>query len=62
MTKVLFIITQSELGGAQRWVFDTATNLDKNRYEIVVASQPGPLLDKLREKSIKTIEISSFTR
>lgn len=46
-TKIIFIITQSEIGGAQRWLFDTVTHLPKDKYEIVVASQPGPLLEKL---------------
>ncbi len=34
--KILYIITQSELGGAQRYVLDLARNL-KNEYDIAVA-------------------------
>jgi glycosyltransferase involved in cell wall biosynthesis len=34
--KILYIITQSELGGAQRYVLDLAKNL-KNEYDIAVA-------------------------
>ena len=36
MKKLLYVITQSELGGAQRYIFDLAQGL-KNEYEISVA-------------------------
>ena len=35
--KVLFIVTQSEYGGAQRFIFNVALGLDANKYDIVVA-------------------------
>ena len=35
--KVLFVITQSEIGGAQRFILNTASHLDKDKYEILVA-------------------------
>ena len=38
--KILFIITQSEFGGAQRFLLNLTTRLDKNKYEIIVASGP----------------------
>ena len=37
--KILYIITQSEFGGAQRYVFDLATRL-KDEFEIIVAAGP----------------------
>ena len=37
MTKILYIITQSEFGGAQHYVFDLATNLNKSQYEVHIA-------------------------
>ena len=37
MVKILYIITQSEMGGAQRYVFDLATNLNKSQYDIYIA-------------------------
>ena len=41
MKKILYLITQSELGGAQRYIFDLARGL-KNEYEISVAfGEPG---------------------
>ena len=62
-TKLLFIITQSELGGAQRWLFDVATNLDKNRYEIIVAAgNNGPLLSNLERQGIKTAVLKNLVR
>jgi len=38
MQKILYIVTQAETGGAQKYVSDLATNLDKNRFEIMVAA------------------------
>jgi len=61
-TKILFLITQSERGGAQRWVFDTATNLDKNRYQVMVASQAGPLLNDCQLQTIPVRPIKNLTR
>ena len=72
-TKVLFIITQSELGGAQRWVFDMATNLDKSRYEIVVACGDNKirpigsvksisLINRLEETGIQTKQLHHLIR
>jgi len=37
--KIIYIITQSEFGGAQRYVFDLATRL-KDEFEIIVAAGP----------------------
>jgi len=49
-TKILFVITKSVWGGAQRYVFDLATNLPADQFEIAVAcgSVPPP---KLMEES-----------
>ncbi len=35
--RVLFVITQSELGGAQRFLINFAKNLNKEKYELAVA-------------------------
>src|SRR3989344_8480126 len=35
--RVLFVITQSEMGGAQRFLYNLLSRLDKDRYEIMVA-------------------------
>ena len=39
--KILFIVTQSEFGGAQRYIFEIVSNLDKQKYEILVAAGEG---------------------
>ena len=54
MRRILFIITQAELGGAQRWVYDVAVNL-KDKYEVTVAAgDTGPLLQNLKSHNIRT--------
>ena len=35
--KILFIITQSEFGGAQRYVFETSVSLSQENYKVLVA-------------------------
>lgn len=61
--KVLYIITKSNFGGAQRYVFDMATNITKNNYEAIVAlGGNGVLKDKLEKAEIKTISISNLKR
>lgn len=61
--KVLYIITKSNWGGAQRHVFDLATNLPKEEYDIVVAAGgSGSLLKKLEEVGVKTIPIPKLER
>lgn len=63
LMKILFVITKSNWGGAQRYVFDLATALPKDEFDIEVAfGQPGLLAEKLREASIATQPILSLTR
>ena len=51
--KVLILITKSNWGGAQRYVFDLATNLPRDRYEVkVMAGGGGILIDKLQAAGI----------
>src|SRR3989344_5486489 len=75
--KLLFIVTQGEMGGAQRYVFDLATNLnstppqppptrgeDRRGYEILVA-MGGEKLDlkmKLEQAGIKTVVLKHLVR
>lgn len=68
--RILYLITKSNWGGAQKYVYDLATNLPREDYEVVVATggtgEPGAttgiLVDKLKEQNIKTIFLSTFTR
>ncbi len=61
--KVLFLITKSNWGGAQRYVFDLATNLPKDKFTTIVAcGGNGILIDKLQAENIKTIPLKSLQR
>jgi glycosyltransferase involved in cell wall biosynthesis len=61
--KILFVITKSNWGGAQRYVYDLATNLPKDQFEVGVAlGQPGLLAKKLDAARITTYPISSLQR
>ena len=61
--KILFIITKSNWGGAQRYVYDLATSLPKDQFQVVVAfGQPGLLALKLKEAGILTHPILSLER
>jgi glycosyltransferase involved in cell wall biosynthesis len=61
--KVLYLITKGNFGGAQRYVFDLATNLDRNRFESVVVFGEGETLEeKLSFANIRTIRIPSLKR
>ena len=52
--KIIFIVTQSEWGGAQEYVFNLAANLDKGRFAVLVLAGEGngELFDRLQEKSV----------
>ncbi len=68
--KILFVITKSNFGGAQRYVLDLATNLPEDGFDVSVALGgtgakgvgPGKLDQMLREKGVRTIHIKSFMR
>lgn len=61
--KILYIITKSNLGGAQRYVLDLATSLPKEEFDVAVAfGGNGVLKEKLEEAGIRTHVISHFER
>ncbi len=61
--KILFLITKSNLGGAQRYVYDLATTLPSNSYDVVVAvGGEGPLVDMLKEKGLKVHVLKDLKR
>jgi glycosyltransferase involved in cell wall biosynthesis len=63
MKKVLFVITKSYFGGAQRYVFDLATALKKEGYDVaVILGGHGVLKEKLGAENIRTISIPSLQR
>lgn len=62
-TKVIFVITKSNFGGAQKYVYDLATNLPKDRFDVVVAlGGSGILTQKLQKQNIRVIPILSLMR
>jgi glycosyltransferase involved in cell wall biosynthesis len=61
--KVLYLITKSNWGGAQRYVYDLATRLDPEQFDVVVAcGGNGILVDMLTHANIRTITINALTR
>ncbi len=67
--KVLFVVTKSNLGGAQRYVFDLATALPKETFDVMAlcgaaqdSKNAGPLIDMLKNAGIRTIFIPEMTR
>jgi glycosyltransferase involved in cell wall biosynthesis len=61
--KILYIITKSNWGGAQRHVFDLAVSMKAKGHDVVVAlGGDGLLRSKLEESSISTRPISGLGR
>lgn len=61
--KILFLITKSNWGGAQRYVYDLAVGLPKEDFDVVVAAGgSGPLIDKLNAANVRVITIPSLQR
>lgn len=62
-TKVLFVITKSNFGGAQKYVFDLATSMPKDKFDVTVAlGGSGLLIQKLNEGGIRVLPIPSLAR
>jgi len=72
MKKILYLITSSEFGGAQKYVFDLAVNLPPAQYRAVVAAgwaegavsaAGGALFSRLADfPNIKTVKIFNLKR
>ncbi len=63
--RVLFIITQSEFGGAQRFLYELVTRLDKEEYEILIAAdslKESEFINSLEQKGIKTKRFNFLKR
>ena len=66
-SKILYIITKSEWGGAQRYVFDLAENFQSKGYQVTVASgfdsgKQNALHTKLDENDIKSYRLKNLVR
>lgn len=60
---ILLISTKSVWGGAQKYVFDLATNLPSDRFAVtVLAGGNGPLVMRLREAGVTVIPIATLGR
>ena len=63
MKKILFIITKSVWGGAQKYVHDLAVNLPQDQFEITVAGGgQGMMAEKIMSAGLPYLEIKSFQR
>jgi glycosyltransferase involved in cell wall biosynthesis len=61
--KILYVITKGNWGGAQKYVYDLATSLPQEKYDIAVALGEGEqLAAKLGEKNIKVIKLNRSQR
>lgn len=62
-TKILYIVTKSNFGGAQRYIYDLATHLPKTDFTVTVAfGGKGTLKEKLEEENIRTISLPYLGR
>lgn len=64
-TKILYVITKGNLGGAQRYVFDLTTGLPQEQFEVVVAigTKDGDALkERLTGVGIRTIPLTTLGR
>ena len=63
ISKILYLVTQSEGGGAQRYIFDLAKNLPQNQYIVTVAAGGnGELLTKFDETRVSTVTVKNLVR
>lgn len=60
--RVLFVITQSEFGGAQRFFYDLLANLDQDKYEILLASGRDGTVDLFETKGLATYKLNFLHR
>jgi glycosyltransferase involved in cell wall biosynthesis len=63
LKKIVFVITKSNWGGAQRYVYDLATSLPFSEYDpVVILGGDGILKYKLELKKVRTISLPSLQR
>ncbi len=62
--RILFLITQSEWGGAQQFLYQLISNLDKSRFEVNLAtgSDGGGELTKMLGNDVQTVTIKNLKR
>lgn len=65
MKKILYLVTQAETGGAQKYVLDLASNLGKSQFEAIVAAggkATDPLFLNLQKNQIKYFRLKYVIR
>lgn len=61
--KILYVITKSNFGGAQRYVYELALAMSRQGYEVAVAcGGEKELVTRLRAENIKTYPVNGFQR
>src|SRR3989338_8632392 len=61
--KILYGITKSNFGGAQRYVYDLAKDTRGRGHEVgVICGEGGVLVKKLKDEGIRVIEIKEMKR
>jgi glycosyltransferase involved in cell wall biosynthesis len=62
-TKILYLVTQSEFGGAQNYVYSLATSLPREIYQVRVAcGTGGPLIAQLQGAGVEVIPLPGLVR
>ncbi len=62
-TKIVLLITKANFGGAQRYVFDLATSLSQDEFDIeVVLGGDGVFKEKLAKRNIHTTSLAELQR
>jgi len=62
-TKIFICITKSNWGGAQKYVYDLATNLPKDKFDIsVLLGGNGELKSQLEKAGVRTITLENSQR
>ncbi len=62
-TKILYLVTKGNWGGAQKYTYDMATSLSPSVFDVVVVfGVPAKLKERLEEKNIRTITIPELDR
>ncbi len=61
-TKILYVITKSNWGGAQKYVYDLATHISPLFETAVILGGDGPLEERLEEKGIRVISLPFLSR
>lgn len=65
MTHILYIVTQADSGGAQKYVYDLATGLDSDQFQVSVAvgqNLDRLLVARLKAKNIPVYELRHLVR